>query len=139
MPGSWDADRLVAEVRRLALRGLEREEYSRELAARLRRAMAFDAACWHALDPETLLLTTVNPEELHGFGFMDARSEPHAARVFLASEYERPDVNAFAVLARRRVPVGILSEATRGRPERSARYREWLLGRGRPTSCAPPS
>ena len=81
----WDADRLVEEVRRLALRGLDRDEYNRELSARLRRGFAFDAACWHALDPETLLLTTVNPEELYAGGFMTAESEPHAARTFLAS------------------------------------------------------
>ena len=132
MSAAWDGDRLVAEVRRLGLRGLQRDEYNRELGARLRRAMPFDAACWHALDPRTLLLTTVNPEELHAFGFLDEQSESHAARTFIASEYERPDYNAFATLARRRVPVGILSEATRGRPERSARYAEWLSGMGTP-------
>lgn len=59
-------------------------------------------------------------------------TEPEAARVVLASEYERDDYNAWAALARRRAPVGILSEATRGRPERSARYREWLTPAGLP-------
>ena len=132
MPAKWDGDRLVEEVRRLALRGLERDEYNRELGDRLRKAIPFDAACWHALDPRTLLLTTVNPVELHAFGFLDAQTEPHAAQTFIASEYERPDYNAFATLARRRSPVGILSEATRGRPERSARYSEWLAGMGTP-------
>lgn len=132
MASAWDSDRLIAEVGRLAQLGLERDEYNRRLSERLRRAMPFDAACWHALDPETRLLTTVNPEELHQFGFLDAETEPHAARVFVASEYERPDYNAFAVLAARRAPVGILSEATRGRPERSPRYAEWLAGQGTP-------
>lgn len=132
MASAWDAERLIGEVQRLALMGLQRDEYNRRLSERLRRTMPFDAACWHALDPETRLLTTVNPEELHQFGFLDAKTEPHAARVFVASEYERPDYNAFAVLAARRSPVGILSEATRGRPERSARYSEWLAGQGTP-------
>ena len=132
MPARWDDDRLVDEVRRLGLRGLQRDEYNRELGARLRRVMPFDAACWHALDPQTLLLTTVNPEELHASGLLDEQTEPHAARTFIASEYERPDYNAFAALARRRAPVGILSEATRGRPERSARFTEWLAGMGTP-------
>ena len=132
MPARWDGDRLVDEVRRLALQGLQRDEYNHELGARLRRAMPFDAACWHALDPQTLLLTTVNPVELHASGLLDEQTEPHAARTFIASEYERPDYNAFATLARRRAPVGILSEATRGRPERSARYSEWLEGMGTP-------
>src|SRR5262249_43448461 len=44
----------------------------------------------------------------------------------LASEYQRSDVNTFASLARRRQPVAILSETTRGRPERSARYNDFL-------------
>jgi DNA-binding CsgD family transcriptional regulator len=123
---------LVAEVRRLAVRGLARDEYQRELAARLRRTIPIDAACWHGLDPRTLLLTTANPEELHQHGFLSAETEPLAARAVLASEYERDDYNAFAALARRRAPVGILSEATRGRPERSARYREFLAPHGTP-------
>ena len=61
MAATWDADRLVEEVRRLALRGLERDQFNRELGARLRRSLPFDAACWHALDPQTLLLTTATP------------------------------------------------------------------------------
>lgn len=129
---AWEADRLVAEVRRLGVRGLPRDEYHRELTARLRTTIAFDAACWHGLDPQTLLLTTANPEELLQRGFLTADTEPDAARAVLASEYERDDYNAFAALARRRAPVGILSEATRGRPARSARYREFLAARGTP-------
>lgn len=128
----WDADRLVAEVRRLGLRGLPRDEYFSELGARLRRAMPVDAACWHSLDPHTLLMTSANPVELIDRGFLTADTEPLAARAVLASEYERDDYNTFATLARRRVPVGILSHATRGRPERSARYREFLAPHGTP-------
>ncbi|HVL94698.1 MAG TPA: helix-turn-helix transcriptional regulator [Solirubrobacteraceae bacterium] len=132
MSGRWDANRLVAEVHVLAGRALPREEYHRELAARLRRAFDFDAACWHALDPETLLLTTAHPEELLAGGFMTPETEADVARTVLASEYERDDYNAFAALARRRAPVGILSEATRGRPERSPRFSEWLGPRDMP-------
>ncbi len=128
----WEAERLVAEVRRLAVRGLPREDYHRELAARLRRAFPIDAVCWHGLDPQTLLLTTANPEELIQRRFLSEETEPLAARAVVASEYEREDYNTFAALARRRVPVGILSQATRGRPDRSARYREFLAPRGTP-------
>jgi DNA-binding CsgD family transcriptional regulator len=42
------------------------------------------------------------------------------------------DPNTFADLAGRRVPVGILAQATRGRPERSARYRDLLEPSGIP-------
>lgn len=132
MPGAWEAERLVAEVRRLAVRGLPRDAYHRELAARLRRTIPIDAACWHGLDPRTLLLTTASPEELLQRGFLSTETEPLAAQAVLASEYERDDYNTFVALARRRAPVGILSEATRGRPERSARYREFLAPRGTP-------
>jgi DNA-binding CsgD family transcriptional regulator len=42
------------------------------------------------------------------------------------------DRNTFAELATRRVPVGILAQATRGKPERTARYRELLEPSGIP-------
>jgi DNA-binding CsgD family transcriptional regulator len=132
MPAAWEPDRLVAEVRGLAVRGLPRDEYYRELAARLRRTIAIDATCWHGLDPRTLLLTTARPEELLERGFLSDETLPLAAQAVLASEYERDDYNTFSVLAQRRAPVGILSEATRGRPERSARYREFLSPGGTP-------
>ena len=41
-------------------------------------------------------------------------------------------MNTFAGLAARRVPVGILSHATNGKPERSARYRDVLVPTGIP-------
>ncbi|WP_433003912.1 helix-turn-helix domain-containing protein [Kribbella sp. CA-294648] len=128
----WDADRLVAEVQRLGIRSLPRDRYFEELGARLRRTLPIDAACWHGLDPRTLLLTTANPVELVERGFLSEQTEPVAARSVIASEYQREDYNTFAGLARRRAPVGILSEACRGRPERSARYREFLAPSGTP-------
>jgi DNA-binding CsgD family transcriptional regulator len=77
-------------------------------------------------------LTTAHPDELLERGFMTPEAEPAVARVVLSSEYERSDYNAFASLAGRRAPVGILTEATRGRPQRSARYNEWLAPQGTP-------
>ena len=66
----WDADRLVSEVERLALRGLPREQLHSELASRIRRTVSVDAACWHGLDPQTMLLTTANPIELLQQGYL---------------------------------------------------------------------
>lgn len=129
---AWDADRLLAEVQRLALRGLPRDQLHSELASRIRRTVRVDAACWHGLDPHTLLMTTADPVELLQQGYLTPQSEPDAARTVLASEYDRDDYNAFAVLARRRAPVGLLSESTRGRLERSARFREFLALSGTP-------
>ncbi len=123
----WPVDRLVDEVELLGTRGLPREQYYRELAERLRRVIDCDATCWHTLDPETQVMTSEAPQELIEQGVFSPETAPAAGAVIVASEYLREDVNTFAALARRRVPVGILSEATRGHPERSARYRE-LLG-----------
>lgn len=130
--GAWDADRLVSEVQRLALRGLPPEEYHRALSQRIRRVIPFEAACWHGLDPNTMLLTTANPEELLQGGFLSPETEPLAAGAVVTSEYLRDDYNALAALAARRAPVGILGQATRGRPERSARYRDFLEPAGTP-------
>lgn len=130
--GAWDADRLVAEVTRLSLRGLRRDEFHRELAARIRRAVPVDATCWHGLDPRTLMLTSADPVELLAGGFITVESQPAAASAVLASEYARDDYNTFASIARRRTPVGVLGESTRGHPERSARYREFLAPYGTP-------
>jgi DNA-binding CsgD family transcriptional regulator len=132
MPVRWPIDRLAREVALLGDRGLPREEYYRELAARLRRTVDFDAACWHTLDPQTGLMTSDAPHELIENGFMTLEAAPAAGGLLVASEYLVEDVNTFAGLARRREPVGILSDATRGRPERSARYRELLTPLGIP-------
>ncbi|HZQ65475.1 MAG TPA: helix-turn-helix transcriptional regulator [Gaiellaceae bacterium] len=126
MAARWSIDRLAKEVSLLASRGLPRPDYYRELAARLRRTVEFDAACWHTLDPQTLLMTSDAPEELLDNGFLQLEDAPAVGARLVASEYLVDDVNTFAALARRREPVGILSDATRGRPERSARYREVL-------------
>ena len=129
---SVDADRLVAEIEVLGNRGLPYPQLHQRLIAQVRRAFPVDAACWHGLDPETRLLTTANPVELFEGGFITSQTEAAAAQAVVASEYLREDVNQLATLASRRTPVGILSETTRGRPERSARYREFLEPIGTP-------
>jgi DNA-binding CsgD family transcriptional regulator len=123
---------LVDEVDRLGARGLARHDYFGEIAARLRRVVDCDAACWHTLDPQTLLMTSDRPDELVAEGVFSDDTIAQAGQLLVASEYLVDDVNTFASLARRRSPVGILSEATRGRPQRSARYRELLAPAGIP-------
>jgi DNA-binding CsgD family transcriptional regulator len=132
MAARWPVERLANEVSVLAGRGLARQDYYRELAARLRRAIDFDAACWHTLDPQTLLMTSDAPEELLENGFLRLEDAPAVGPRLVASEYLVADVNTFAALARRREPVGIVSDATRGHPEQSARYREVLAPLGIP-------
>jgi DNA-binding CsgD family transcriptional regulator len=124
--------RLVGEVERLGSLALPYPELHREITDRLRKVMRIDAACWHGLDPDNVLMTTANPVELLANGFLTPETEPVAARAVLASEYQRDDVNAFSSLARRRLPAAILSESTRGQPKRSARYNDFLEPFGLP-------
>ena len=119
----WDPQRLAADIERVGARGLPYGELHTELAARIRHVMPVDAFCWHGLDPDTRLLTTANPVELMTGGFLTPETEAMAAGAVVTSEYLRDDVNTFADLAARRSPVAILSETTRGRPERSSALR----------------
>ena len=66
------AGQLVAEVQRLGARALPYAELHSEITDRLRTVMKIDAACWHGLDPDNVLLTTANPVELFANGFMTA-------------------------------------------------------------------
>jgi DNA-binding CsgD family transcriptional regulator len=133
MPAArWQAGRLADEVALLATRALPREEYFRELTARVRRTIDVDAACWHTLDPETLLMTSDASEDLVTSGVYTPEGAQAAGEGIIASEYLSDDVNTFATLARRRVPASTLSAATRGRLESSARYREVLEPSGIP-------
>ena len=130
--GRWWIDRLIDEVAALERRGLPRERYYAEVAARLRRVFDFDAACWHTLDPQTRLITSDASDELVSAGIYTQATVADAGAKLVASEYFTADVNTFAALAARRVPVGILSQATKGRPERSTRYTELLDASGIP-------
>ncbi len=130
--GRWPLERMVQEVTLLGRRGLPREEYFAEVAGRLRRVVDSDAACWHTLDPETGLMTSDAPHELITAGIYTSETAAAAGATLIASEYLIEDYNTFAGLAARRVPVGILSQVTRGRLEQSTRYRDLLAPSGIP-------
>jgi len=133
MPGAkWATDRLVDDVARLGARGLPREEYYAEVTARLRRVVPSAAACWHTVDPGTRLLTSDSPAELISRGILTEESATEAGQGIVASEYFVRDVNTFASLARKRVPVGTLTQATGGKLDRSVRYRHVLEPAGIP-------
>ena len=128
----WQTDRLIEDVAVLGRRGLPREQYYGEVAARLRTVIDCDATCWHTLDPHTRLMTSDAGPELISDGVFTPETIGDAGALIIASEYFVKDVNTFAGLAARRTPVGILSHATNGRPERSARYRDLLAPSGIP-------
>jgi DNA-binding CsgD family transcriptional regulator len=111
--------RLLAELERLALRTPSRAEFFDEAAARLKRAVAFDGACWHTLDPGSDLITQHRLQDL-----------PDRFPVLAENEYAVDDVNKFAQLARAERKAATMSEATAGHPERSPRFRDLLTPAG---------
>ena len=125
-------DRLADDVAALGRRGLPRAEYFPELATRLRRVIAADAMCWHTLDPDTLLMTSDAPDELISAGVFTPETVQSAGERIVAAEYMADDVNTFGGLARRRTPVGILSEVMHGDVQGSARYTTLLAPSGIP-------
>jgi hypothetical protein len=86
---------------------------------RMAQVVAWDRACWHTVDPATLLFTSMFAENL---GPGEPRLPVH--------EYEIDDVNKWAWLAGRPWPVGLLCQTTHGHPEASPRFRELLRPRG---------
>ena len=116
MPQQWSAERTRRELIRLTHRRLDTATLYRDSTQILSRFVAADAACGHTMDPATLLLTRQFSDQFDADGFA----------LVCRNEYLQPDVNKFASLLDRRTPVATLNEATKGRPERSVRYREIL-------------
>jgi hypothetical protein len=94
--------------------GLDSASLSREVERGLAGAIPFDRACWHNVDPATSMITSVHGES--------APTNP----LLPILEYSDDDVNQYAALAQAPMPVGVLSQATRGEKRRSRRYREVL-------------
>jgi DNA-binding CsgD family transcriptional regulator len=115
----WEPQRLLAELERLALRTPPGPEFFDEAAARLKRTVPFDGACWHTLDPGSDLITRHRLQDL-----------PDRFPVLANNEYAVEDVNKFDQLARAERKAATMSEATGGHPERSARFRDLLTPAG---------
>ena len=117
--GAWPPERLLDDLEHLALRAPTRAEFFDEAAARLKRAVPFDGACWHTLDPGSDLITQHRLQDL-----------PDRFPILAHNEYAVEDVNKFAQLARSERKAATMSETTAGHPERSARFRELLTPAG---------
>ena len=83
----------------------------------LQRAVPFESACLAFTDPATALLTGTVKIDLP-----DAKDAE-----FARFEYETDDINKFNEIAGRKVAVGVLALDTDGHPERSLRFREFLV------------
>jgi DNA-binding CsgD family transcriptional regulator len=114
-----EAQWVLDDLGRLALRAPTRAEFFDEAAARLKRAVPFDGACWHTLDPGSYLITQHRLQDI-----------PDRFPVLAHNEYAVQDVNKFESLARAKRKASTLHEATDGRPERSPRFRELLTPNG---------
>ena len=114
-PGRWAPARVLADLERLALRAPTRAAFFDEAAARLKRAVPFDGACWHTLDPGSDLITQHQLQDI----------EDHFSLI-AENEYAVEDVNKFEALARAERSAATISQATGGHPERSPRFRDLL-------------
>jgi DNA-binding CsgD family transcriptional regulator len=117
--GRWAPERLLDELERLALHVTDRATFFDDAAERLKRAVHFDGACWHTLDPGSDLITQ---HRLQGL--------PDRFSILAENEYGTDDVNKFAELARAPRKAATMSEATGGNLERSPRFRDLLTPAG---------
>jgi hypothetical protein len=115
----WSTEQVLADLERLALRAPTRAEFFDEAAGRLKRAVPFDGACWHTLDPGSDLITHHRLQDI-----------PDHFPVLANNEYAVKDVNKFKQLARAQRKAATLADATGGHPERSPRFRELLHPNG---------
>jgi DNA-binding CsgD family transcriptional regulator len=112
--------RVEWELVRLGEHGLDTQTWFRAANALLDRVVRFDGSCWQTNDPATALITSHLTLNLPSGGFP----------LLAANEYLADDVNKFADLAVRPHPVGVLSQATDGQPQRSLRWQEMLRPNG---------
>src|SRR3954452_21679324 len=115
---SQSAVRASRAVARLTHREPDLGRLRIDLDRALRALVGSDVAAWATTDPATVLFTSC---------VLLGRDEDLGleARLF-ELEFVGGDVNTFAELARRPVPVAGLHASTGGHPARSRRYRELL-------------
>jgi DNA-binding CsgD family transcriptional regulator len=111
--------RVLDDLERLALCAPTRAEFFDEAAARLKRAVPFDGACWQTHDPGSDLIIQHRLQDI----------EDHFP-VLARNEYAADDVNKFDQLARAERKAATIAQATGGKPERSPRFRELLTPGG---------
>lgn len=105
-------DLAVDRMAELACRGYDLVTFWQEAAEVLKGSLPFYLApCWYTLDPASLLITSHYQDGLDEFP-----SE------FLSAEYYEDDVNRLSDVARSKLGISTLYEATGGEPETSPRW-----------------
>ena len=119
-------ERILAEVKRLSLAGLDGPELLRQVTERLRLFVPFDGFGIGTLDPATNLITHFVTEGL------DEGSLGGAPSVYPDLVYFEEDLYRIFSMIRERRPVELFSESIGGKPENRLLYREFLkpLGLG---------
>lgn len=107
-------ENLTAAIVEICRSGLPPEALRDRVLARLRRAVPFDAAFWATVDPATLLFTQPHQEAI----------PPETIPYFIQNEFLDADVNKWTSLARERLGVRTLAQATGGDMDASPRYRD---------------
>ena len=110
-------ERIFAEVKRLCLMGLDPTTLRQRVTERMRRAVPHEAYAAFTMDPSSGLITHA----------LQTIGDESGLRVYLERVFFEDDVLEFDWMAQNRVPVGRLSEATKGKLEQAPRYRE-LVG-----------
>jgi DNA-binding CsgD family transcriptional regulator len=110
-------ERAFAEVKRLCLMGLDSTTLRQRVTERLRRSIPFEAYAAFTMDPSSGLITHA----------LQTIGDESGLRVYLERVFFEDDVLGFDWMVRNRLPVGLLSEATKGKLEKAPRYRE-LVG-----------
>jgi len=118
---SWTRDRARSALQKLSGARLDWPAFSQETAGQLQRSVGFDGWCFAQLDPATLL-----PAQ----GAVSNSPATASQRRFWQIEYQLPDVNKLAALARSGQPVRALSTSTGGDLARSRRWEEILRPAG---------
>ena len=111
------AEAVERQLASLARAGMGAEDFASGALELVRRVVPFESGCLAFTDPATELLTGSVKHNLP-----DARDAE-----FATLEYTVDDVNTFAEISTRDVPVGVLALDTDGHPEASTRWREFLV------------
>lgn len=106
------ARRARNDIRRLAAEGLDWVTFSTRVSEIIRRVIPFDRACWHTVDPGTVLFTGTLSQNVACSGAWLAEHE-----------FVIDDVNKWWFLARSGRHAGATSLATHGQISRSPRHR----------------
>jgi DNA-binding CsgD family transcriptional regulator len=118
-------ERIVAEIKRLSHAGFDGTELLRRAIPALARRVPFDVYCATTTDPATNLITDALSERTDGH----PGSRSPAFGAYFEQVYFEHDLGLTLGMLQQRRAVATLAETTRGRLERSGRYRLHLRPR----------